>query len=330
MTRREILALLAGAAIMRPPVVIAQSGNRLRRVGVLYPFSKDDRGVAAADAGFRAELTRLGWKEGDNLRIEERWTMADSAHLRVLAMELVASAPDAIFVIGTLGASLLREVTRTIPIVFDNVPDPVGLGYVSSLARPGGNITGFTNVDYASAAKWVELIKEAVPRTTRVAYMFNPDTAPYTKLYEPSLTAAAQAFALELVQRPVHDTTEIERAVRTLASEPGGSLIVGGDVFTYSHRERIAELALQLHLPAIYIWKEGVTVGGLMSYGCDNVDLARRAASYVDRILRGASPSELPVQQPIKFELVINLKTAKALGITLPPSLIARADEVIE
>jgi putative tryptophan/tyrosine transport system substrate-binding protein len=328
--RRQILALLAGAAIMRPPTLIAQSANRLRRVGVLYPFSKHDRGLAAIDAAFRAELARLGWKEGDNLRIEGRWEMADSARVRVLAMELVGLAPDAIFVIGGLGASLLREATRTIPIVFDNVADPVGQGLVSSFAHPGGNITGFTSVEFSMGGRWVQMIKEAAPNVTRVALVFNPDTAPYIKLFLPSMAAAAQTLALEFAQHPINDEAEIERSIGTLGGQPVSGLIVGLDIFTYSHRERIVAVAAQTHLPSVYNWREGPLAGGLMSYGADNVDLARRAASYVDHILKGASPSELPIQRPTKFELIINLKTARALGLTIPPSLLARADEVIE
>jgi putative tryptophan/tyrosine transport system substrate-binding protein len=330
MRRRNFVALLSLAAIVRPRVVTAQLPGRTRRIGLLYPSGKDDPSMVAADIAFKSELGRLGWKDGENLRIDERWTIPDANHLRVLATELVDLGPDAIFVIGALGTKMLREATRTVPIVFDNVADPVEQGLVSTFARPGSNVTGFTNVDFSMGSKWVEMIKVVSPQVSRVALIFNPDTAPYVRYFEPSLSAAARELALDIAQEPVHNAAEIDGVIRALSAESGASLIVSGDTFTYRHRERIAELALQAHLPTVYLWKEGAVSGGLMSYGCDNVDLVRRAASYVDRILMGASPRDLPVQQPTKFELVINLRTARALGLTIPRSLLARADEVIE
>jgi putative tryptophan/tyrosine transport system substrate-binding protein len=330
MKRRDVIALLAGAAIMPPRIVTAQSPEKMRRVGMLYPLAKEDRLVAAVNVAFRAELSRLGWKEGDNLRIEERPMPPDPPRVHALVMELVGTLPDAIYVVGVLGLSYLHKATQTIPIVFVNVPDPVGQGYASSLARPSGNITGFTNLDVASVGKWLELIKEASPQVTRVFYMFNPDTAPYIRMFEQPFIAAARTLHLEIAQAPVRDTAEIEHVIGMLAGESGAGLVVALDIYNYIHHKLIVELALQAHVPTIYGWKEAPIDGGLMSYGSDNLDLVRRAASYIDRILRGARPGELPIQQPIKFELVINLKAAAAIGLSIPSSLLARADEVIE
>lgn len=330
MRRRAFITFVASAAITLPHASIAHAADQLRRIALLYPFAEDDQGWNAADAAFKKELARLGWAVGRNVQIDERRAVSDPGRLRAVATELVELAPDVIYTVSGTALEPLREATRTIPIVFIYVVDPVGRGFVSSLAHPGGNITGFTPYDFSVAGKWVEIIKEVAPRVTRVALIYNPDVAPYTMLFLPAMTAAAKSLALEFVQDPVLDEGQIERAVSEFAREPGGGLIVGADIFTYWHRERIAKLASDVRLPAVYPWKEGAASGGLLSYGSDIVDLARSAASYVDRILRGESPGALPVQQPIKFELVVNLRAANALGLTIPPSLFARADEVIE
>lgn len=329
MKRRDLIfLLLTAAAVGRAPIAAGQSA---RQVGLFYPFSRTDPGMVAADTAFRSELARLGWKQGSNLVVDECWEEANPERLRALAKQLVEREPNAIFVIGALGTSILHETTSRVPVVFDNIADPIRLGLVSSFPHPGGNITGFTNLEFSIVGKWIGMAKDAAPYLVRAAFIYNPDTSgAYIQDYLDALTSAAPAFAIEIIPMPVRDEAAIEHAIDRLGSEPGNGLIIGGDIFTYYHRDRIAALANLNRLPSVFQWREGALAGGLMSYGPDNVDLARRAAGYIDRILRGEGPAELPIQQPVKFELLVNLKTAKALGLTIPASLLARADEVIE
>ena len=329
MRRRDFIATLTGAAIAAPRIALAQA-EQTRRIAIFWSGSSDDRQDMAILAANVAELERLGWREGANLRVDRRYDAPDPARLREIAAELVRLAPDAIETAGTLATSIMHEATRRIPIVFWGVGDPVELGLVSSLAHPGGNVTALLLFEPGIGGKWVQILKEAAPRMLRAGYMFNPDTVPLLGSFSSSMTAAAGSLDVELAPTPVRDDGEIERAIVTLGREPGRGLIVLGDIFTYVHRARIATLAAEYRLPAVYPWKEAVELGGMMSYGADFVDLARRAASLVDRILRGANPGELPIQAPTRFGLRVNLKAAAAIGLSFPPSLLARADEVIE
>jgi len=330
MQRREFIALLSGAAAAWPPVVRAQPRDRMRRIGALMAYTVSDPEGQSRGAAFEQGLKGLGWVDGLNLRIEYRWPGGDVDQIGTSAKELVSMAPDVILGGATPAVTALQRVTRTIPIVFAGVTDPVGQGIVESLAHPGANLTGFTNFEFSLGGKWLELLKEIAPHIKSVALMFNPETAPAALLYLESIEAVAPSFAVELTTAPVRDEAEIERAVASLARVPLGGLIILPDIFTISHRKRTLELAAQYRLPAIYSLSFFARDGGLASYGIDTIDLYRRAASYVDRILKGAKPADLPVQAPTKFELVINLKTAKALGLAISPSLLARADEVIE
>jgi ABC-type uncharacterized transport system substrate-binding protein len=329
MKRRDFMALV-GAAAAWSRGVVAQSGQiRVKRVGCLFPGESKD--TEASLLVFKQELARLGWKEGDTLELDTRWSAPDPARMTPVARDLVSRKPHAMYAVGTTAASALRDATQTIPIAFVGVTDPVGQGLVASLARPGGNLTGYTNFEFSIGGKWVELAQAVAPRIRRIAYIFNPNTAPYTELFMPAIVAASASHTLDLTWIQVRDENEIEQMVTAFGREPhGAALIVGADIFTALHRERIALLAVQSGLPTIYPWKEGAAAGGLVSYGTNGPDLARHGAGYLDRILRGARPNDLPVEQPNKFELVINLKTANALGLTVPPALLARADEVIE
>ena len=330
MRRREFITLLGGAAAPAlPGIALAQ--DRARRIGVMMARAENDRDGSAFLAAFRDELHKLGWTEGRNVRIEARWTTPGQPEsMQRSAKELVALHPDLILSAATpTTASLLRE-TRTIPIVFVTVSDPVGSGFVASFPRPGGNVTGFTNIEPATAGKWVELLKEIAPRVERVGFLFNPVTATYAEKYLGPFKAAATSFAVEPVTAPVRDRSEIELAFATMAEKPNGGIIVMTDTFTSIHSAEITSLAARHRLPAIYPYRFFLEAGGLLSYGSDFIDNWRRAATYVDRILKGAKPGDLPVQAPVKFELVINLKTAKALGLDVPVQLQQRADEVIE
>ena len=330
MQRREFISLLGGAA-MWPLTARAQQTDGVRRIGVLMPLAATDPGLKLQVAAFVRQLQELGWAEGRNLRIDYRWAAGDAGRMKVFAKELVALQPHVIFGRSTpVTAALLKE-THTIPIVFAVVSDPVGEHFVKTLARPGGNVTGFTNVESSLTGKWMELLKEVAPSTKRVAFIFNPELAPgggsyYTRLIE----AAASSFALAPTARPVHDAAEIERAIGEFVREPNGGLIVLPDGTTNTHRGLIVALAARYRVPAIYAYRDAVVDGGLMSYGVDIVDQFQRAAGYVDLILKGAKPAELPVQLPTKFALVINLKTAKAIGLDVSSQLQQRADEVIE
>jgi putative ABC transport system substrate-binding protein len=324
--RREFITLLGGAAVAWP--IAARAQERVRRIGVLMGYAESDWDAQGKIAAFREGLQKLGWAEGRNIRIDTRWPIpADAESMQRLAKELVALEPDLILSHITPTTAALLQQTRTIPIIFATVSDPIGSSFVASFSRPGGNVTGFTSIEPTMAGKWLELLKEIAPRVARVAFLFNPVTAPYAEYFLNPLKVAAPSLGVEA---PVRDTSELESVVAAQAREPNSGLIVTPDSFMDVHRAEITSLAARFHLPAVYPFRQFSEVGGLLSYGNDQLDNFRRAAVYVDRILRGAKPSELPVQAPVKFELVINLKTAKALGFNVPPLLQQRADEVIE
>jgi putative ABC transport system substrate-binding protein len=319
MRRREFIFLFVGAALAEPKAALAQ--EPVRRIGMLMPFAEDDPEAVIRVAALRQRLQELGWVFGRNLRIDARWSAA----------ELAAIAPDVILAAGTPALTAIAKETRSAPIVFVAVPDPVGQGLVAGLARPGGNATGFANLDFPVGGKWLELLKDIAPGVSRVVLLFNPETAAAggSRLLQ-LLAEGAGPLSLESSGGPVQERGDIERTIETFARRPNGGLLVLPDNFINAHRELIVALAEKHRLPAIYPSRFFVTAGGLASYGIDVLDMYRGAASYIDRILKGANPGDLPVQQPTKFELVINLKTAKAFGLTVPPSLLARADEVIE
>jgi putative tryptophan/tyrosine transport system substrate-binding protein len=329
MKRREFISLLGGAAAW-PLAARAQQGERMRRIVFLHALAEDDPEVQARIAAFRQGLETLGWTESRNIQIEHRFSAGDFAQMQAYTAELVSSAPDLIVASSSPVLAVLKQATRTIPIVFSVVNDPVGQGFVASLARPGGNITGFTFVDFALIGKWLEMLKEIAPGVRRMILMFNPQTGPYYPVFQREFGMVPATLAVELAANPVHDEAEVETAIAALAHEPGGGLIVAPDPFINTHRGLIITLAERHRLPAIYSFRQYVTEGALMSYGPDTADIVRRSASYVDRILKGANPADLPVQTPTKYVLVINLKTAKALGLTVPLTLQARADQVIE
>ena len=330
MKRRDFITLLGGVAAAWPLVARAQQPERVRRIGVLMNVAADDFEGQARIIAFGQGLQELGWVIGRNLRIDYRWAGADVDRSRRYAAELVALAPDVILASGTPNVMSLQQATRTVSIVFANVIDPVGSGIVENLTQPGGNATGFGMFEYGMSGKWLELLREIAPRVTRVAILRDPTLASGGGQLG-ALQAAAASFGVELSTVGVRDVGEIERAVATFArGPPNGGLIVTGSTLAVAHRNLIVTLAARHQLPAIYAQRFYVVDGGLISYGVDSIDPFRRAAGYVDRILKGEKPSDLPVQAPTKYELVINMKTAKALGLTVPPQLLARADEVIE
>ena len=326
--RREFIAALGGAAAW-PLAGHAQQPERIPRVGALIAFPENDPLAQAIVTAFAQGLARLGWVEGKNIRIDYRFAAGNPALFKTYAAELVGLAPDAILASNTPAVAALRQQTRTIPIVFATVSDPVGQGFVQSLARPGGNITGFSAYDAPLMGKWLQLLKDAAPRVTRVVVIFNPDTAPYAPLLNRGIEAAAPSFGITATIAPVHDDSGIEEAIAVVAREPGGGLISLPDSFNVTHRDVTIAAAARHSLPSIGA-SDFPRAGGLMSYVIDQVDQHAQAASYIDRILKGANPADLPVQQPTKFSLVINMKTAKALGLTVPPSMLDLADEVIE
>jgi putative ABC transport system substrate-binding protein len=329
MNRREFITLFGGA-VAWPLAARAQEAVQMKHIGVLMGRSESDREGQAFVAAFREELQKLGWAEGRNIRIDYRWaTPGDAESIQRVANELVALQPDLVLAQNTPNTAALAQQTRNIPIVFATVSDPVGSGFVANFPRPGGNVTGFTNIEPTTAGKWLELLKEIAPHVARVAFLFNPATAPY-EYYLSSFKAAARSFAVEAIAAPVRDRSELEPVITALARAPNGGLVLMTDTFLLNHREEITSLAVRYRLPAVYPYRAFTEAGGLLSYGNDTHENFRRAASYVDRILKGAKPSELPVQAPVKFDLAVNLKTAKALGLDVPPSLLARADEVIE
>jgi putative tryptophan/tyrosine transport system substrate-binding protein len=324
--RRECIVALGGAATW-PLVARAQLGERMRRVGVIAPANNQPS--QARYAAFIQELQQLGWTEGRNLRIDARWSAGNAAEIRRHAAELVALAPDVIFAVGSAGMGPMLEVTRTVPIVFAVVPDPVGSGYVKSLSRPGGNATGFMMFEYSLCGKWLELLKEIAPRTTQAAVLRDPWTTAGIGQFA-VIQSVAGSVGVEVIPVNLSDDVDLERELVAFAQSANGGLIGAAGVWSASHLDLIITLAARHKLPAVYRGRDYVAAGGLISYGPDFLDQYQRAAGYVDRILKGEKPADLPVQAPTKYELVVNVKTAKTLGLEVPPSLLARADEVIE
>ena len=328
MRRRQFIGLVGSFAVTWPLEVRAQQAERVRRIGVLMSFG--DPTTQSYVTAFRSALTKLGWTEGNNLRTEVRWAAGDADKIRSFAKEIVDLRPDAIVGQSTpVVVALVRE-TQTIPIVFVNVADPIGSGFVASLARPGGNLTGFMTDNSALGGKWVELLKEIAPRTVRAALMFNPTTAVPLKFYMPSVQAAASALGVEVNATPVHAKDEVEGVIAAQARDQGSGLIVMPDPFNAANREYITLLAARYRVPAMYYRREFAEAGGLVAYANDFAEQFPQAATYVDRILKGAKPEDLPVQAPTKFDLIINLKTAKSLGLDVPFGLQQRADALIE
>jgi putative ABC transport system substrate-binding protein len=328
MRRREFITLLGGAAAW-PLAARAQQSRRMRRVGALLPYAANDPQAQTRNAAFLQGLQQLGWTVGTNVQIDYRWAAGNEDDTRKYAAELVALAPDVIFASGSAAVGPLHRATRTVPIVFAIVPDPVGAGFVDSLARPGGNITGFTPYEYGIGAKWLEVLKEVAPSVTRAAVLRDPAITAGIGLWG-AIQSVSPSFGVELRPVDVRDAGEIERAVSSFARSPNGGLILTGSALAIVHRDLIIALAARHRLPAVYYERYFAAAGGLISYGSDSAEQLRLAAGYVDRILRGEKPGDLPVQQPTKYELVINMKTAKALGLTVPDTVLARADEVIE
>jgi putative tryptophan/tyrosine transport system substrate-binding protein len=326
--RREFIAGVGSVAAWPLVARAQQPAGPVRLIGVLMGYAESDPAAQSQITAFRDTLTKLGWTEGSNLRIELRWSGGDADRIKAFAKELVDLRPNAIFGVTTPVIGALARETRTIPIAFTAVSDPIGGGFSASLAHSDGNITGFTYLDPSVGGKWVELLKEIAPRTVRAALLFNPATAP--QVYMPSIQAAASSFAIRASAAPVHGKDEIEGVIAAQARNPGGGLIVMPDPFNTANRELIIALAARYSVPAIYNNRFYPESGGLIAYGSDFAEQARQAAGYIDRILKGAKPADLPIQQPTKFELVLNLKTAKALGLEISPTLLARADEVIE
>ena len=329
MKRREFVRLAGGAALGWPLGARAQTPQRMRRVGVLMGGAESDPQSQARLAAFRRVLRDLKWVEGETVSLDVRWGAAEAARIAALATELAALSPDVIYCNVTPAVRALKQATQTIPIVFAGVSDPVGDGFVASLAKPGGNITGFSSADAGLGGKWLQLLKEMSPGLTRAAALFNPDTGAHS-IFWPALQAAAPSLGVTMIRSEVRDGAAIENAIAALAGIPGAGLVVMPDAFTSLHRDLIIAAAARHRVPAIYFIRTFADDGGLMAYGPDYADMYRRAASYVDLILKGAKPADLPVQAPVKFEFILNLQTAAALGLSVPASIIARADEVIE
>jgi putative ABC transport system substrate-binding protein len=329
--RREFITLIGGAAVGWPLAARAQQPDRKRRIGVLMAHAENDTEFRDYLSAFREGLQKLGWAEGRNIQIDSRWGALDDAEARQRsAKELIALQPDVILTQNTPPTASMLQQTHTIPVVFVIVADPVGSGFVESLSRPRGNATGFTVMEPTISGKWVELLKEIAPRVNRAAVLFNPATTPYADIYLNPFKAAAVSFGLEAIAAPVHSLSDLEFVVAEWSRTPNGGLIVIPDGFLNVYRAEIVSLAARHRLPAIYPWRFFPDIGGLLSYGSDQRELFRSAATYVDRILKGTKPSDLPVQAPVKYELIINLKTAKALDIEVPLFFQQRADEVIE
>jgi putative tryptophan/tyrosine transport system substrate-binding protein len=330
MRRREFITLLGGVVTAWPLAVQAQQGERMRRIGVLTSgAAADDPDGQIRSAAFLQELQHLGWTDGRNIRFDYRWGAGDAENIRKYAAELVALAPDVILASGTATVGPLLQATRTVPIVFAQVTDPVGAGFIDSLAHPGGNATGFLLFEYSISGKWLELLKEIAPRVTRAAVIRDAAQTAGTGQFA-VIQSVAPSVGMEVSTINVRDAAEIERAIAAFARTADGGLILTASALSVVHRKLIVSLAARHKLPAVYYRRQYATDGGLISYGPDVAEQNRRAARYVDRILKGEKPADLPVQAPNKYELVINLKTAKALGLTVPPTLLARADEVIE
>jgi putative ABC transport system substrate-binding protein len=328
MRRREFITLLCGTAVW-PLAARAQQRERVRRIGVLMPYAATDPQVQARIRALLQGLQQLGWSDGSNIKIDYRWSAGNEDDTRKQAAELVALTPDVIFASGSTGVGPMQRATRTIPIVFALVPDPVGAGFVDSLAQPGGNITGFTSYDYGLGAKWLELLKEIAPSVTRVAVVRDPAITSGIGLWG-AIQSVSPSFGVELRPVDVRDAGEIERALVAFARIKNGGLIATGSAATIAHRDLIISLAARHQLPAVYYDRYFVAAGGLISYGPNGLEEYRLAAGYIDRILKGEKPADLPVQAATKYELLISLKTARTLGLTVPPALLARADEVIE
>jgi ABC-type uncharacterized transport system substrate-binding protein len=330
MRRRDFITILGGAVVCSPIAARAQQSERMRRVGVLTTAAENDATEQSRQAAFRRRLDELGWRAGRNIQIDYRWAASNTDRLRIFAKELVELKPDLIFAETTPATAAVLGETRTIPIVFVVVSDPVGSGFVTSLNRPGGNVTGFMNMEPTLAGKWLGLLKEIAPQVTSIALLFNPATAPYTEQYLKPFKAAAASLAVEAIAAPVQQLSQLEPVAADRAREPNGGLIMMPDVFLWLHRAEVISLAAHYRLPAVYPQRDFAEIGGLLSYGNDRLDQYPRAAIYADRILKGEKPADLPVQAPTKYETVINLKTAKALGLTVPNTLLATADAVIE
>jgi putative ABC transport system substrate-binding protein len=330
MRRRDFIALAAGIMLARPLAAHAQRGDRVRRIAVLMSNAENDPEGQARAAAFRQGLQDLGWTDGHNLRIEWRWSGGDIGRIRAHAAEIAELAPELVVANGTANLSAVRQAIRSTPIVFVVVNDPVGQGFISSLAHPGGNISGFTFVEYAMFGKSLDLLRQVAPAARRIAFLFNPDTSPYYERFLPSFEAEARAQSVEVGPARVRSEADIDAAIRELATKPGGGMIVPTDTYVLANRGLIVASAARHQIPAIHGYRQSVKEGGLMSYGPETTDVFRRSASYVDRILKGANPAELPAQAPAKFEFAVNLKTAAALGLSVPPTLLALADEVIE
>jgi ABC-type uncharacterized transport system substrate-binding protein len=326
--RREFITLMGGTAAW-PLAARAQQRERMRRVGILMPYPPSDVEIQARVQAFREELIRLGWSKNDNIQFDERWTTDNMDLVRAHATNLVELRPDAILALGGRVIPVLMHLTQSIPIIVPGAADPVGTGWVESLARPGGNVTGFTNLELSSFGKMLEFLKQIAPSTVHVAVIYNPDN-PNTALYVRLVESFAKPLALQPLFFPIHRMADIDRAVTSLVQQPGGGAFFPTDLTITQLRDQITALLAQRRVPAIYSERAIVKSGGLLSYDQDRVDLFRRSTSYVDRLLRGEKPGDLPFQQPTKYDLTINLKTAKALGLDVPPTLLARADEIIE
>jgi ABC-type uncharacterized transport system substrate-binding protein len=329
MERRAFIAI-AGAAVFAPRTAWAEPPQRIRRLGMLMSTKEGDPVAQTRAAAFRAGLRQLGWSEGQNLQVEWRWSGGDIELTRRYAAELVQLAPDVILGNGTPAAVALKQATKTIPIVFAVVNDPVSQGIIPSMAHPGGNITGFSFLEYSMVGKSLEMLKRIAPQSTSVAIMFNPDTYPYFEIHLKSFEPVARRLSLDLSAAPVRSRADIEEAFAKLGQRPGSTVLVAPDAFVLVHRDAAIRAAAQYRVPASYSFRQNVEEGGLTSYGADATDILVRSASYVDRILKGEKPGDLPAQAPVKFETAFNVKAAKALGLDIPPDLLALADEVVE
>jgi putative tryptophan/tyrosine transport system substrate-binding protein len=330
MRRRDFIKVIVGSAPFWPLVAHAQQSNQMRRIGVMTAIAEDDPEALLRVTTLREELLKLGWTEGRNIRLEQHHSRTDSEASSRVAREIVDTRPDVILTDSTAPTAAVLRETRTIPVVFVQVGDPIGSGFVASFPHPGGNATGFNNLPLTLTSKWLELLMEIVPRTARVMYLFNPPTAPYAQRFLEPLKGAASSIGVQVVASPVHDPAEVETVIAGFAREPDGGLIVLPSTFMFVHRDLIIGPAKRYRLPAIYAFRYYAESGGLVSYGNVPADEYRQAATYIDQILRGAKPADLPVQLSVKFELVVNLKTAKAMGLKIPESFLVRADKVIE
>ena len=330
MRRREFITLLGGATVAWPLAARAQQSERVRRIGVLIAFPESDPEYQADVSAFRDGLQKLGWTEGRNIQIDSRWAGPEPEVIQRYAKELIARQPELILSSSTPTTAALLQLTRTIPIIFAVAVDPIGSGFVASLSRPGGNVTGFINLDPNMIGKWLELLKEIAPHVTRVAAVYHPETAPYFEIFAHPFKTAAQSLGVEAIVAPVHDMSGFESVCAAQARQPNGAIVLVPDPYMLAYRSEVTSVAARHRLPTVYYNRAFVDAGGLLSYGNDIRDNYRRAATYVDRVLKGEKPSELPVQFPVKFELVLNLKTAKVLGLDPPIPLQQRADEMIE